>query len=326
MATMPKKFTKPKQSDMGPIRPIDVRAPVQHSHLLCELLESPLGLLAKVAVAGLVTLATLYVAWEANSISLSQAEGLKKQNDNQISFHNQVTQSQAAQLAYEDVRDILLDSDSSISAQIYALRRVPEAMKASVDVIDSSGIRRVYPNEKPMKTLLQQYLRADRSHHGAALDRKCGMIADELIKLLHKLGARGDSSSEHSIWNPPSSNSRRDASPGSRKWGEIPRSDSGMIDLSHLHETFFVGANLPYLFHSIGSPRIVFREGSDFGSTNFYRASLVNCSMKNATFRSCNLAEANLTGADLTGANFEGANMTGIALKGAKLTGALHTR
>jgi hypothetical protein len=229
-------------------------------------------------------------------------------------------------LAYEDVRDILLDSDSSLSAQVYALRRVPEAMKASVDVIDSNGIRRIYPNEKPMKTLLQQYLRADRSHHGAAPDRKCGMIADELLKLLHKLGARKDSSTEYSIWTPPPSYAPRDASPGSRKWGEIPPSSDGVIDLRHLPETFFVGANLPYLFHSIGSPRIVFRDGSNFGSANFYKGSLVNCSMKNATFRSCNLMEADLTGADLTGANLEGSNMSGTKLTGPTLDSALDAK
>ena len=122
---MPKKFTKPKQSNVDPIRPSDLHAPTHHSRLLCQLFESPYGPLAKVVFGVVVALATIWVAWEANGISLSQAKGLKKQNDNQISFHNQVTQSQAAQLAYEDVRDILLDSDSSISAQIYALRRVP---------------------------------------------------------------------------------------------------------------------------------------------------------------------------------------------------------
>lgn len=278
--------------------------------ILAKRFEPLVNVVAGIAMVG--------VAGFSCQVSNSQKNTSKKQGEIQLLINTQSSQSATAFANYSEIRDILLASNSSPHGQIFALQRFAEVMKAQVDELGPKEKRTVYPNVKPMRTLIHQFLRAERNPQQSVYSRPLASVSNELIKLLSKLGSKSRSSACPAIWNLVSISSQE-----TKDGPEVrPSSLTTKFDLSYLKPEFFVGSQLPYLFQFKGSPEIVFPEGADFGSANFYHSNLSGCSFKHASFRSADLRSANFNKADLTGANFSGADLTGATFEDAQIEGA----
>lgn len=270
----------------------------------------------KPVVSMVATIAMVIVTYLSYRVSDSQNRTSKKQGENQLLINIQSSQSATAAAHYSEVRDILNASGSSHSGQIFALRRFAETMAAEVCEQRVSGrTQKSYPNVKPMKVLIHQFLRAQRSSPDGSYSQSLASVSEEVIKTLAKLGPQSSG-----IWTLAGKQQR-----------DLPNAETFestrmtcRYDLTYLKPDFFVGAQLPFLFSKAedNSTGIMFPDKADFGSAYLCGANLSGSSLRNAVFRSADLRGARFKGADLSGANFEEATLTGASFDEANLEGA----
>lgn len=227
-------------------------------------------------------------------------------------FHSQNAATYRAQMEYEEIRDILINPASPVQSQIFAIRRIPEAMKARVDEVSFKKNNRTYPNAKPLKQLVLQYLRASREDNAGDIPHsKRGDLVTELFVLLHKLGPSDTVKPDYCLWNlenyPKNDSKNANWTKVRKRTGEF----SNTLDLRHLDKQAFVGLEAPYLFQKFVGGKVFFPDGTNFGGGNLYGANLTGCRLFEATFSGCDLKSADLHGADLRGADFAGAQTEG---------------
>ena len=217
-------------------------------------------------------------------ISYVQIKAVRVQNDLTKSVGKSQAEREEARFKSQEVRDILINGSSPVESQIFALRQLPDAMRMTVHGVDGE---KSYPNAESLRRLLLLYIRQPHgSEHGHDAS-----LSSEIVRLLHKLGPADPNHPEFSIWK-----LRDTASKGKGKTCPPTRSiEDGSpkgFDLSHMEAKNFVSFQAPSLFKDIGSTRIIFPRGTNFGGGNFEGADLSKCEFREASFRNCNLKEA----------------------------------
>lgn len=288
-------------------------------------------------VSVVVAIVAVIISLSDYAVSKREHELNESQFLKDIDFHIQNTESAVAQTQYCEVRDILNNPTIGTQSQLFALKRFLDAYDARVNTVlgnddrrhppagESNGtrekaVRRVaikttMPNCKPMRTLLQQFMRASRSSSPTSTNSEYGDIGTEVLKILQALGPGDPDHPDSSLWQPPHNLDTKN-----QKWirdRKHTSQGSAVFDLAYLPPDFFAGASLPHLFANVSDAKIIFPEKTNFGSANLAGANLQNCVLRGATFRWCNLRGANLKGADLTGASFENAQLEGANFEGA---------
>ena len=258
--------------------------------------------------------------------------------------------SAEAQRSYEEIASVLQNVDSSLTGQLAALRKLPEAITKEVVERGSGSDLYRYPNVDRCRTLLLHYLQEDRVNHllrkrglfepGAVSTEVATLIKDprantndelvalmdlepissQLVITLHRLG--GDSS----IW------SFRDSGftePQNIKKLIRPRPDKSKqihIDLTHIETSAFNRAQLTALGSQDQSFTLTFPRGA-----NLKHAQLQGSDLSHSVMRGAKLDRANLQFADLGRATFEdpelepsliSTQMQGAILIRAKLRGS----
>jgi len=269
-------------------------------------------------IAGLIMILANSLFSLTNTIA-HQQEILKLADQNrlmQVQQRFEMTADSAAR-QLDEVSSILLDPDSSVGGQVYALRQAKRAMTAEVVALrlpesSKAEIRTeyYYPNISRVRNVIRQYMKHDRvgrtlKENGFSIEEnnripeggmdalvKLGPASTQLLRTLEELGAEvvdGDKSLG-TIWNFQVENSPFDeplriveASP-----------QQGRVDLKHIPASDWKFCQIPYAFLGEDSHEL-------------------------ATCKNPELVLAQLQGCRIHGWNMGGANARGIQLQGAHL-------
>jgi uncharacterized protein YjbI with pentapeptide repeats len=296
-----------------------------------------LGLRSSVALLAVVLGGT--VAFASLLVSYMQISRLDRQNrlievQNQLTVQDQESQALRSQAdaAYEQLAGILLDMESTEQAQIFALERIPEAMRMAVPrAKPSSGEVRVevavdFPNLERLRGVLRAFMRQDRAFQALRragvvkpgqsvrsvawedFEREVaaqGEVSDALVEVLHRLGPEDPAASQEALWTvvpgPATSTLPKPRPPPAAVRHEAApktaavagESTVAWYEFMHLEPNDLRGVQLPFLF-----ARTAASEG-----------------LRRVRFP----ARVVLNGARLDGANLEEVDLTGALLEGASL-------
>lgn len=244
-----------------------------------------------------------------------------------------------------EIQEILLNPDSAIEAQVYAIRQIPAAMIMPVSHIDSETINKTevfveYPNHSPLKELLLQFMRRDRikqrlSKSGIEWSRSGKLppraaehlrefepVSTEVLKTLHILGPTGYSVGVNSdVWSfSPNGFNRvprlRKIEPGKVTISNTLISYVGEmveLDLRYLDTKTFHDAQLPFAMNGYEAIRILFPRGSEFERCHFEGWRPLYILAEDAEFRNARLDRSWFELGSLKGSSFYNTNFDGSA-------------
>lgn len=323
---------------------------------------------SSVLLGSLIAAATLMTAYMQVRRLGEQNDLLDLQADVTLADHVFRSDIQRADLAYREIRDALNDPDASYEDQVHSLSLIPDAMRMAVRHIERAppgglargdeeehGIDTVllyeFPNHLPLKSLLVSFLSRDRVAHAIRVDgspnlsqetsrwtelqralRPLGVVSDEIVHTLHRLGAEPGSPS---LWDwdgrparPLDAPDVEDRNPAPLPRALPVREGPGPLDfdLAHVKPEELRGIQIPMLFvnahaeetssHVSGSnPRVVFPDGADLS-----RAALQGSLLQGAVLRDANLTEARARGVLLFQAKLPGLSAPLADLRGANLS------
>lgn len=272
---------------------------------------------------------------EQNELLDQQNKLLLTQNNLLVDNDRTRNQLELAASRLDEIRSILLDSNSSIESQVVALKSIPSAMVLKVQ----SGNSIDYPNLVPLRNLLADYMRFDRIGHRLKLTGAkwspgtplpMGLISDlrsyepistEVLRILHVLGP---DQTHRSLWQFTPNGS--EIAPNARELSPAVLNQSGplfdfsfggyTLDLRHLPKDLFSGVQLPCAMRGKFVASIVFPENSEFEGCHFEGWCLMALFAKGAEFRHTQLDQSRFIAADLEGSSFSYSSLDGTALSG----------
>jgi uncharacterized protein YjbI with pentapeptide repeats len=310
-----------------------------------------LGLRSSVALVAVVLGGT--VAFASLLVSYMQISRLDRQNrlievQNQLTVQDQESQALRSQAdaAYEQLAGILLDMESTEQAQIFALERIPEAMRMAVPRAKSSEEGRVevvvdFPNLERLRGVLRAFMRQDRAFQALRragvvkpgqsarsvawedFEREVvaqGEVSDALVEVLHRLGPEDAASPKEALWTvvpgPATAMLPKPRSlPAVVAQPEAPkREEEAAGERVRSAVTWYELMHLePNDLRGVQLPFLFARAGTSQRRARFPARVVLN---------GARLDGANLEGVDLTGAFLEGASLRRATLKNSVLVRA----
>lgn len=276
-----------------------------------------MGCLAVVLSAG-----TLVVTWWSCVVARNVGKSAVAMQQKEITISVASSESYQARMAYEEIRDILNNPESPMSAQAFALGRFVEAMRATATEVSSTGSSQIYPNAQPLKKLFQQYMRAHRGPLGSTPEPRWGDIGGDIIELIHKMGPTLPENPTCCLWNLSQCRDKKETDGKTWKLSKgVEKTDPVELDLTHVSTQDFVGLQAPFLFQSVPVPvRIIFPDNADFGSANLSGSRIAGSRMRKAIFRDADLRNADLSDTVIEGAVFDRADLSGTKFARCVLT------
>jgi uncharacterized protein YjbI with pentapeptide repeats len=275
---------------------------------------------------------------EQNKLLGTQNDLLSTQNDLLIATTKTKDEIEQAAREFDTIRTILLNPESAVESQVYALKQLPSAMVRPVYYRYTSGNSTVqYPNLEPLKELLLEYVRFDRIgyrlhqrgiHWDAEIPitaRALSEIADlepvstQILRVLHTLGPAGLSGD---VWSFVP-DGKTEAPPLRPPLDGVLQIKSRLhpyigalitLDLRHLDRKTLNRAQLPCAFRGFENYAIIFPNSMEFDHSCLEGWFCVSITASNAQFVNARLEHSIFLFANLQGSSFQQTFLDGTAI------------